>query len=458
MLSVLAHCRVGTTISLGLFCLGLLTYRSQNRQIFGFWSWSFFGVIATAFVFLLIAITSLWIQSRKLDGAVNAVPVRRVFWETGVLLWGGAYLLNALDDSANGAQIIDLNVFGASLPSAALLMWLAMFLGAVSFADVLLRRGRHSKWSGLILMLVAISLTILLVEFGIRVRAIVWPHTQGYPTYTTDLWKRKYVSLNRNGYRDLDHAVHPAIGVRRLLVVGDSFAFGWGIARTEDRFGEQLASRLSDRTKTEWEPINIGRGDTHTLSHIELLQGILTELQSIDVILLLYVFNDMDYLSPITIRDGPSEQSRTLTERFSLNRILFKNLFLYQEVCVRLRLWSINSPRGDTNQKDPYDDEILLERHLQDLSRFIHLARAGDALVAIVPFEPAVIESDVARRRYDRFSKAAIDSGLPVWPILPPVFGGHAYGELVVNTLDHTPTNSRTNFSPSGLLIWLLGD
>lgn len=49
---------------------------------------------------------------------------------------------------------------------------------------------------------------------------------------------------NALGFRDVEHAVERAPGVRRVLVLGDSVAAGQGVARTEDIFPRQLEERL----------------------------------------------------------------------------------------------------------------------------------------------------------------------------------------------------------------------
>jgi hypothetical protein len=79
------------------------------------------------------------------------------------------------------------------------------------------------------------------------------------------------VTLNRDGFRDRDHAPEVAAGVRRLLVVGDSFAFGIGLESIEDRFGERVRDRLSVATHVPWESMNASRPDSHTRQEIEYL-------------------------------------------------------------------------------------------------------------------------------------------------------------------------------------------
>ncbi len=53
------------------------------------------------------------------------------------------------------------------------------------------------------------------------------------------------VQTNAQGLRDIERAVQKPSGVRRVLVLGDSFAFGSGM-RLEDTFARQLQTRLAD--------------------------------------------------------------------------------------------------------------------------------------------------------------------------------------------------------------------
>ena len=65
-------------------------------------------------------------------------------------------------------------------------------------------------------------------------------------------------------------------------------------------FGAGIGRELTAKTGEQWEVINASRGDTHTRDHIRFLgQGMAYRP---DVVLLLYVFNDIDYLHPVTPR------------------------------------------------------------------------------------------------------------------------------------------------------------
>jgi hypothetical protein len=73
---------------------------------------------------------------------------------------------------------------------------------------------------------------------------------------------------------------------------------------------------------------------------------------------LLYVFNDARYLI------GPAEPEIFLGR-------LFKHLHLYQQIVARCRLLSI------PEQTDPYQDDVILARHVADLKRFAEIASSN---------------------------------------------------------------------------------
>lgn len=67
-------------------------------------------------------------------------------------------------------------------------------------------------------------------------------------------WLHPHVRYNREGRRDIGHAENPG-AARRFLVNGDSFAIGWGLEDTADRFSEQLAGCATART---WSRCSMG--------------------------------------------------------------------------------------------------------------------------------------------------------------------------------------------------------
>lgn len=434
MMKTLVHCRAGRAIGFGLFFLGALLYRSDNRDVLGWWSWSYVAVVVSSGAIFVLALVRSWRLSRPSLSCGTGSSRHSGLFDIGYLLWGGGYLLRALDPPDGWGEIAELNAFGSSNPAAALLFWGALVLACLSLARTVVPRGRASTWGAILLASWVSAVVLLLVEGGLRVSTFLAPQPPGYPTYATSIWYRQFVSLNRGGYRDVDHAIAAPNSRRRVLVVGDSLAFGFGVDRMEERFGEQLAGLLTARTGGEWETINASKNNTHTLTHIEFVEAM--QGYQPDVVLLLYAFNDIDYLAQVTPTGGPKERPTSVLERLSLGRFLYNNSFLYQEVYVRLWMWRYRIPSGE---KNPYDDDALLTAHFHDLSRFTNLAAASGAVVAIVPFDIKVTANSAVNRRYDHFVKAAAAYGLPVWSAGVEVFAGHSYKELAINKLDSHP-------------------
>ena len=100
---------------------------------------------------------------------------------------------------------------------------------------------------------------------------------------------------------------------------------------------------------------------------------------------------------------------------------------------------------------DPYGNNALLDEHFRDLDRFVSLASTSSTLVAIVPFNIGVVASKDASSHYNHFVKAAVAHGLPIWPAGPEIFSGHAYKDLVVNTLDSHPNERAHQILADGI-------
>lgn len=433
-LKALISVHMGRVLGLGAFLLSSLAYRSQNRDVLGLWSWPHMAIVVVSSAMFLAAVAHSWTRSRQVNLDRYHPSIWSVCSELAVLMWGVGFFLNGLDTSRNWGQIADLNLFGSSYPLAALLLWGALLAATLGLAEAVVPRGRTSSAGAIILAIWVTAMLLLLIEGGIRVFAIVAPESQGYPTYTTALWSRKFVSLNTAGFRDAEHSRQRPDMNPKLLVVGDSLAFGWGLTRLEDRFGERLARQLTNRTGATWNVLNASRGDTHTLTHIEFLKAM--QAHQPEITLLLYAFNDIDYLAQVTPREGQSEHASSLFARINPIRILFQNSFLFQDVYVRFRLMTY---RSSSDENDPYENDVLLNEHFRDLARFVSLASTSSRVVAIVPFNIGVAVSTAASRHYHHFVEAAIAQGLPVWPAGQEVFAGHAYESLVVNRLDSHP-------------------
>jgi hypothetical protein len=412
-----------------LFCLSLPWYRSfDSTAVFGRWSYAYAAVLLVAALGWLALVFATWRTFARNPDAQSSVPSRLA--GTAVLMGGAAYLWTTLADPATAGRFMNLNLLGSTRAVPALLEWLAMvWLTAAALAWVAKRLSPKLQNAGL-----AVASLIVLAVLGegvARFTTIAFPTVQGFPTYSTRLWRDRYVTLNSIGYRDVEHSLLPDQGVRRALVIGDSYAFGTGTDDVADRFSEQLDRRLDAWDHGRWEVINGGRPDTHTLEHIEMLRPLLAYRP--ELVVLLYSFNDMDYLAPITLRGWTSGQP-TLLDRLHPVPVLFQNSYLFQQIYVRFRKLIFTS-REYGPSFDVYAADDLVERHRADLAQFVALAREANAVVKIVPFDNFLELNQAHEDRYRKVLAAAHSGDLPVCS-LEHAFEGAPVTGLYVNSLD----------------------
>jgi len=419
---------VGRVLGVTLFVGSLFLYESyQNRPVFGRWSYPFVAVIVAAIVLWAAVVRQAWTGSRRYRAFSEPEPLRAKLLDSAILFWGLAYLLCAIDDPASAGRITDLILVGSVMPAASLLEWVSLLLVFLTLV-ILVTPKLRGRWMKVGMAIGGLLVTILFAEGITRLKVAISPTVQGFPTYSSKAWGRRYERVNREGFRDVEHDLAAKPGVRRLLLVGDSFTWGGGIKRTEDRLGEQLMNRLQV-TGQRWEVINAGKGDTHTLHHIGTVDRMLSYRP--EVVLLVYVFNDIDYIRPTYSRDSPLLAS--VFDRLRPFWICYNNSYLFQEVFVRVR--NIYYQLPGTALPDPYQDPTVLSRHLDDLGSLVRVASRTGALVRIVPFDNSIAGGLGGRLRYETFVRGAQERGLPVWS-LERVFDEYTIEDLVINDLD----------------------
>jgi hypothetical protein len=433
--------RLFRVVGFGIAVGSLLLYVSpENRPVLGRWSYGFTAFTALMFFGWLVY---LW---RTIGGAKlrqgcrsRSHRVSENAWEAAVFTWGLAYLLSALDTPMTAARVLDANIMGSTTPVAVALEWASMAAILVILAIVTVSN-RHHRWINLMVPVLGIGALFVVGEGVFRAKAVLYPSVQGLPTNSSTLWRRRFVRRNHLNFRDEDHALAKPDTVHRLLVIGDSYAFGWGIRQTVNRFGERIVNTLSHSTKSHWESLNASEGNAHTLDEIDFLRVMIPYRP--DVVVLLYTFNDIDYLQPVTARSRLTDGPESLWTRLSPMRVAFINSYFVQEIWVRSRL-ILRQIRGDVLPADPYLDTTVVEQHLTDLREFASLAEAAGAVVGIVPFDISVRAHEAIRTRHRTFVEAAERAGLNVWPV-GGAFDGVPYDALTVNTLDRHP-NERAN-------------
>lgn len=428
------HTRIGSAIGLGGLLAGMALHQSDPAHaLVAGWSAAYLGILAVIASVLALTVAR---TARRFSRLSTTPPpgAAAIAADAGLCALGLAYLIAALADPANPGRLLDLRLFASPYPDSALLEWVA--LGSFGVAAGIVAARRLSGRAADIALSVGTVIGLAVLGEGIvRLRTFVAPATQSFVGYSSEVWRNRHVRLDTTGFRDAARPVDRQPGTRRVLVVGDSYAFGWGVPHTEDRFGERLAQHLSAKTGERWEPVNRSRPDSHTLHAMDFLAAG-SQLDP-DIVVLLYVFNDIDYLRPVTQRTIVSESPRRVADRIHPARLLYRNSFLFQEVYQRVRIARAQlRPAPATH--DPYSDSTVVAQHLNDLTRFVERASSRGAVVTIVPIDIAVAADTAFRRRHDEFVGRARAHGLPVMPVAD-TFTKIEFSRLAVNSLDSHP-------------------
>ena len=192
------------------------------------------------------------------------------------------------------------------------LLLLGLFSTVVYLSWVFWRAGpRLERWTAnLYVLLISTLIVLLAVEWGLRIFNpfgvdffhILPYHMQGmvddpqlgfkHPASVTYMLGADQVKINAHGLRDEEVPYTKPSDEKRILVLGDSVTFGWGISQGES-FSDRMEPLLREQTGERWQVINAGVNGYNTEQEATFLR-IEGMRYSPDYVLLIYVSNDVD--------------------------------------------------------------------------------------------------------------------------------------------------------------------
>lgn len=189
-------------------------------------------------------------------------------------------------------------------------------------------------------------------------------------------WIDRYMQLNALGYRDRDWPPDVLAARQTILVVGDSFTEGWGVEAAADRYPDVLAARLG----AAYAVVNLGKGGTSTLHHIERLRAY--PYQTPQVVIWQYLLNDIDVAAQSNglTWESPLPALPALAEESHLANFLFWRIY---------RTGMFVSPQGVAQWDwlySAYDDSAIWAIHQGELERMIDVVEAMGARLIVVIF------------------------------------------------------------------------
>lgn len=193
-------------------------------------------------------------------------------------------------------------------------------------------RGRRSEWW---LFAVSVALFLLVGEGVMRLVGLGELRPSGYAPVNTN--RRAIRPRNAHGYRDRERSVAKPAGVRRVISLGDSFAWGASV-EFEDAYPQRLERGLTRRRHETWEVVNLALPGMNTVDHAAQLaeEGM---AYGPDVVLLGYVLNDSE--------DAQAAEARRAAD-WAQARSAPPGGFLSHSALVRFietRLWATSENR-----------------------------------------------------------------------------------------------------------------
>jgi len=229
------------------------------------------------------------------------------------------------------------------------------------------------------------------------------------------------IRTNSLGFRDEERPLSKPRGKKRVLVLGDSFALGWGVS-ADNVFSKKL-EQLLNAVSPGYEVINMGIGNYNSSMEVELLKRKGLSLDP-DMIIMLYFANDMEPTPKID----------------SLSYALFKHLYLPGFFAMRLNQLLTEKSGGDVlmayYRKLYSPDSPSLAMNSQAIRELAGICtnRKIEALIVNIP-ELRKLDPYPFSFATTHIRELARETGLPFHDLLP-VFQKHGGISLWVSPED----------------------
>jgi hypothetical protein len=303
----------------------------------------------------------------------------------------------------------------------------------------------------LILLLGSVAFFLFVAEAGVRLLQADQPPPTGYAPVNTN--RRFMRPKNAKGYRDLDRTVAKPPELRRVVSLGDSFAWGASV-EFEDAYPQRLERGLRRRRREPWQVVNLALPGMNTVDEAAQLD---TEGMAYDpdVVLLGFVLNDSEDATAAEARRAadwaePREKPRGLLDRSALFRM------------VSTRLWATaENRRRISGYKSMYADDApgwiaarAALRHMGGLTR----ERGVPFVVAVFPlFGNPLDERYPFTEIHAKVAQAAAEAGAKVVDLLP-AYRGLRWELLVVDGANDEHPNEIAHRIAANTLLHALDD
>lgn len=235
------------------------------------------------------------------------------------------------------------------------------------------------------------------------------------------------VQINSKGLRDAEYAYEKAAGVTRVLAIGDSITFGWGV-KLEDTYAKVVERALNHKGPGKYEVLNCGVGNYTASRFLGLYDHELKKYQS-DAISLAFFINNAN------------EPPDTFWKRIFNTPLQFP-VYLWSRIQRVTSRYSVT--KGfDEFYKDLYRDDNSEWAPLRvKLVDFLKKRKAEGKKVVVLSI-PDCMHLDEKPYRYqyltDKISAIAREAGVEFLDLLPSVQG------MAAKDIMNTPEDRHPN-------------
>jgi GDSL-like Lipase/Acylhydrolase family len=309
---------------------------------------------------------------------------------------------------------------------------------------------RGSRRQEVALVTISLLLTAGVVELAVRALGLADPRPSGYAPVNT---RRGEWPRNARGYRDRDRVIPKPPGVHRVLSLGDSFAWGFGV-EYEDAYPQRLERGLVRHRREPWEVVNLALRGMNSVQEAAQLAGEGFAYEP-DVVVLGYVLNDSEDSTAAEARRAEDwvEAARrppSLWDRSALVRLVRGRLFATGE--NRRRVADFRSMYEDTAPGWMAGREalrVMAARCRQQGVPFV---------VVIFPlFANPLDDGYPFGAIHEKVSQVANQAGARVVDLLP-AYRGLRWDLLVVNGAEDEHPNEIAHRIAAGVVLRALND
>lgn len=254
------------------------------------------------------------------------------------------------------------------------------------------------------------------------------------------------VTTNSHGFRDTEYPIEKPAGTYRIMLLGDSLTFGWGV-EAEARFGNLLEKKINEYlkqsgSKTKVQIVNTGIGNYNTVQEVNLFKGLADQWRP-DMVIINYFINDAE-MTPV----------KRLPKFIKYSYLA---MWIWGRLDTLSRMWG-EGPGFKEYYSDLYGDDqpgwINSKKALKELVGLTKLEKIN-LVLAILPELHSTGENYFFKQVHRKITEAAQSSGIENIVDVTPGFTGQEPSSMWVSPDDAHPNAAAHAIIATGLFDYL---